>query len=40
MDAIKNIFCSKYDKSTTGKVGLGDTLFRTIGDLAGQGKTQ
>lgn len=38
LKSIKNIFSAKYDKSNTGKVGLGDTLFRTIGDLVGQGK--
>ena len=37
LESIGNIFSSKYDKSTTGKIGLGETLFRTIGDLVGQG---
>ena len=37
LKSIKNIFSKKYDQSSTGKVGLGDTLFRTIGDLVGQG---
>ncbi|KAL5263200.1 hypothetical protein ACHWQZ_G008552 [Mnemiopsis leidyi] len=37
LKSIKNIFSQKYDKSSTGKIGLSDTLFRTVGDLIGQG---